>query len=415
MRSAAVTDLATPTIAGPSKPRSARASDTVETFSSNDPESHGLIDVDPVQEAVKTPSSILSNLLLQSKTCISALTSECLELLQYHKSGQFMEKSTSDLSGELSAVKIFVEQWCAAQLAVSNAGLTSSIASNLYRLSETLNSRVSSINVFNPTVGSFLSKWGVKNVIKCELDDGAASRMGIQAFLTDDAALESELAVIDDAVNYRLSRWMASFPVDLEDIQWPTSFTAEEKKEMRNYVRDFLDKNKEMWAEDRSREDQATDVAELRNDDNFTKFPVTKGKAASVIQQVLKDVRNTKHRSETRSQSRSTIRSERSESSSSIHSQSTAGRGQKRRRVSDEEEHDDSDGPESNNQGRRSRKEPMRGRTRRRGSPLKYQLTRKATEEEMLEDEMLHDGPFGGQDMDHGDRDDDDDYILEEA
>jgi hypothetical protein len=372
-----------------------------------------MADVEHVQDAVKTPTNILSNLLLQSKTCVSAITSECLELLQYHKRGQFKGKITSDLSDELSAVKIFVEQWCAAQLAVSNAGLTSSSASNLYRLNGMLNSRVASISVSNPTVGSFLSKWGVKNVIQSEVDDEAALRMGIQASLTDDAALDTELAVIDNAVTYRLSRWMASFPENLEDIQWPTSFTTDERKEMRNYVRDFLDKNKEMWAEDRSREDQASDVAELRNDDNFTQFPVTKGKAASVIQQVLKDVRNTKHRSETRSQSRSTIRSQRSESSS-MESQSTAGRGQKRRRVSDAEEHDYSDGAESNDQLKRSRTEPMRGRTRRRGSPLKNQLTRKATEEDMLEDEMLHDDPVGSWNMDHGDRDDDDDYVLEE-
>jgi hypothetical protein len=363
-------------------------------------------------EATEAPSNILSKLLYGPRIQVSAITSECLELLRYHKRHQFKIKEDSDLSGKLSAVKVFVEQWSAAQLAVSNASLSCSSASNIYRLNHVLNSRVPSISVSDPAVGSFLSKWSVKNITQSDVEDEEALQMGIQASMTEDTALESELAIIDNAVTYRLSRWMSSFPENLDHVQWPTSFTTEEKKKMRNFVRDFLNKNTEMWAEERSKEELASDVAEMRSDENFTEFPVTKGKAASIIQQVLKDLRSTKHRNESRSKSRSKSRDQGNESDGIV-LQGTDERGQKRRRDADVAGDDHSDGAESVKQRKRPQTESMRGRTRRRSSPLKRQLRRRATEDEMLEDEILKDAPDDFQFMvldDSGDED----YVFEE-
>jgi hypothetical protein len=369
---------------------------------------------------VKTPSNILSKLLLPPSTRVSRITSECLETLKYHKRNEFKVKNTLDLSEELSAVKVFVEQWSTAQLAVSKAGLSTSSASNLYQMNAMLNSRVPSMSVSSPAIASFLFKWGVKNVTQSEGDDDAALQMAIQASLmqtgteasaTDDTALESELAIIDNAITYRRSRWMSSFPENLDDVQWPTSFTTDEKKQMRDFVRDFLSDNPEMWTEDRSKEDLASDVAEIRSSDNFAEFPVEKGKVASIIQQVLKDVRNTKARSESRSKSRSKSRSERSESGGAFDTQ-IEDRGQKRRR--DSEEGGDEDGAESSDQPKRSRTEPVRGRTRRRaGSPLKRTLARRTTEEEEEEEEeeMLLDGPAGDRNIDPDDSEDED-FVL---
>jgi hypothetical protein len=371
---------------------------------------------EPEEEVVETPSNILSQLLFPPRTRISAITAECLEILKYHKRREFKVSETLDLSDELSAVKVFVEQWSAAQVTLSKDGLSSSRASNLYRLKATLNSRVPSISVSNAAVGSFLSKWGVNNVTQSEGDDEAALQMAIQASLMqtgtgasaiDDTALELELAVIDTATTYRLSRWTSSFPENPDDVQWPTSFTTDEKKQMRDFVRDFLGDSPDMWTEDRSREDLASDVAEIRSSDDFAEFPVEKGKAASILQQVLKDVRNTKARSESRSTSRSQSRSERSESSDVVDTQ-TERRRQKRRR--DSGEGDDEDGAGSSEQTKRSRTEPMRGRTRRRaGSPLKRQLTRRTTEE----DEMLFDNTVADRHADLDDEDDED-FLPEE-
>jgi hypothetical protein len=163
-----------------------------------------------------------------------------------------------------------------------------------------------------------------------------------------------------------------------------------------------------MWSEDRTSEELASDVAEIRNSDDFAEFPVEKGKAASIIQQVLKDVRNTKARSESRSKSRSKSRSERSQSGDAVDTQTDGHkRSQKRRR--DSEDEDDSDGEESGDQRKRSRTEPTRGRTRRRaGSPLKRQLARTTTEE----DEMLMDDHVGGQNMTLDE--DDEDFVPED-
>jgi hypothetical protein len=371
---------------------------------------------------ITPPTNVLSKLLLPPRVRISAITSECLELLKYRKRGEFeAKKDTLDLSDELSAVKVFVEQWSTVQLALSKAGLSNNRATNLYQLNDMLNTRVPSICVSNPAVGSFLSKWGVKNITQSVDDDEAALQMGIQASVmqmgihasaTDDTALESELeselAVVDNAIAYRLSRWMSSFPENPDDVQWPTSFTNAEKKEMRDFVRAFLGDDTEMWSEDRTSEELASDVAEIRNSDDFAEFPVEKGKAASIIQQVLKDVRNTKARSESRSKSRSKSRSERSQSGDAVDTQTDEHkRSQKRRR--DSEDEDDSDGEESGDQRKRSRTEPTRGRTRRRaGSPLKRQLARTTTEE----DEMLMDDHVGGQNMTLDE--DDEDFVPED-
>ncbi|OAG05099.1 uncharacterized protein CC84DRAFT_827420 [Paraphaeosphaeria sporulosa] len=272
-------------------------------------------------DSVGGRAGILSVLLFPHATKISAATASCLTLLEYGKKGEFkLKDTTEDLSSFLIDVKIFVENWVGAQREVTPA-TSSNIARNIYELEAQLSKRLS-LSPVDPDIVGLLTRWGLRDVepaISPPNYDEVSTTQKPREQLT---ALRKELHIVENAMRFRLSRWLTSFPGEsVDQVSWPTSFSIEEKNAMREFIRRQM--SVEMWIEERSNEDIAIDVTEIRNSEEFEKFPVVKGKAASIVTQILKELRNTKTRSESRSENRRARKSDSSITSSTNSTVST--------------------------------------------------------------------------------------------
>lgn len=332
---------------------------------------------------VAPPSGILAKLLHPNDALVSKATLDCLEMLQYHKKNSFLLKDESqDLSAALSTVRHLVGQWQMAQREVS---LTSNPARNLFEFQSNIKSRVS-LSTSIPAVKLLFTRWGIRNVrsrsntpAQPSIEDVGTTSTNLPVSNDAIAELEKEVDIIHNAMMYRHSKWMSTFPdEDPLNVQWPTSFTPEERKSMREFLRNQM--NAEMWAESRSREDIHEDVAAIKESESFRDFPVPRGKAAMIICQILMDVRKRKSRADSCSQSRSQSESHgRSASRDSSRRASLASSTpvlSHKRQHSDIE--DDEDDDEDDLVVLRSRStrggdmaSPSRGRSlKRRGSPL---------------------------------------------
>lgn len=118
---------------------------------------------------------------------------------------------------------------------------------------------------------------------------------------TDDNNLHKEVLIIDNALYYGLTRWIARFPKEsAEEKEWPFSFSAPERKLMRDWMRRFLELHPDTKATKRPQEEFSADVEEITSSKKYEDFPVKSAKAANIIHQLLEDVKNIEQRRQNR-------------------------------------------------------------------------------------------------------------------
>lgn len=108
--------------------------------------------------------NIISRVMFKTPTLVSGTTMECLDLLRYHKRGQFVTRTTLDQSDRLSGVKLFVEQWVESMKAVTADGLDWNPAVNIGKMRVEMDTRLSVLTSSVPCVPAFFEKWGIKTV-----------------------------------------------------------------------------------------------------------------------------------------------------------------------------------------------------------------------------------------------------------
>jgi hypothetical protein len=97
-----------------------------------------------------------------------------------------------------------------------------------------------------------------------------------------------ELDVIACAIQHLLTRWATTFPQrTLADQLWPSTFSTEERKSIRDYVAEYI-VNHKLDSAEVSEEAQMVAVKDMQQDDNF---PIDMARTASVIQAVFLETR----------------------------------------------------------------------------------------------------------------------------
>jgi hypothetical protein len=153
-------------------------------------------------------------------------------------------------------------------------------------------------------------------------------------------AILQELDIVNSAVMHRLARWVREFPKPKpEDISWPNSFDQDERKQIKSFIRKYLDDH-DMWVKDIDAGEQGEAIDEIKDDANF---PLEHARIAAVIQLCFIELRKDRKRYSKTPDSRASSGS-RSRTSSPV-KQSVEGRG------GDDEGDDDDDDDDDDEDG----------------------------------------------------------------
>jgi hypothetical protein len=246
-------------VAGPSSSKSVTSA--VGTAPTLEPVT--VTSLDTANDMLTIP--LLDRLLFPAKHKVSKVTLDCLKRLRYTPAAQFCQKAAAkDVSETLEPVELFVD---ILTKSLKQVNMTSEMGQNEAALAVLPEIREPS------ELTGFFNDWNIK-IILFE-PEGAdfnahlataleASKTTAQAGTTqrqsksgtylqqekDNEAEEEpkaflqELDVISCAIQYRLTRWATTFPQrTLADQLWPSTFSTEDRKTLRNYVAKYVDDN----------------------------------------------------------------------------------------------------------------------------------------------------------------------------
>jgi hypothetical protein len=292
-------------------------------------EQEGIIDEEGDDQANHDQvTAAFANLWLHRKARVSRVTRELLKGLKYPR--KFRAKEEDDISGDLEPVRAFIEHNL--KPALRGIVLHSNPAVSLEQLRLAILEKTPTITVpraVHKAYEPLLTSWGIKTNT-AELTRAAAEEdndmaMAVQASMatawvereqvneSETAQVElirEELVCIQKAVEYRISLWIKDTPAPAaEDAEWPEDFSSSKRKDLRSFVREYLDKNQEYWAESLTKEQQEDAMEELMDVD-IENFPVPKGRSKTVLRAVFNEVRTTQFQQDKRSRSRSQSQSQ---------------------------------------------------------------------------------------------------------
>jgi hypothetical protein len=215
---------------------------------------------------------LLSRLLAPADMKVSNITLQCLLNLHYPPSKGYRKKPIEkDLSEVLRPLKLFT---IAVLKCIKNVRVSSGHAENMTMFMKLLQSRLPSVSATEPgPLFSFFRTWGIEvysqnslfeeggqeheaqvalalqaSVVTAETEAGARAAHvsgGIRtADQDDDAAAEREKDILAELAEYhnalcnRFARWANENA--LLDALFPTSFTTEERKALKDFVRGHM-------------------------------------------------------------------------------------------------------------------------------------------------------------------------------
>ncbi|CAN9083878.1 unnamed protein product [Alternaria alternata] len=317
--------------AGPSAGSSAGPSVDLSVDLSTEPATTTTV-LDP---SVPTTVSLYQRLFVKKKTIVSQVVLDAVHKLQYTPGKNFRLKGTNkDLSKLLGPIGPFTDTFLRV---LDGMVLTPKASRNLVSVRINMVKQIPKI-VTDAQLIPFFEAWGIRaigaskspsprpdaeeerqiqmalqasrdsaaaEVARREkedydmlLDDDEFEDLNIIAAAKDETeksrkAILQELDIVNSAIMHRFARWVKEFPKPkAEDMHWPNSFDQDERKQIKSFVRKYLDDH-DMWIRDIDASEQVEAIDEMKD---HADFPLAHARIAAVIQLCFIDLRRDRKR-----------------------------------------------------------------------------------------------------------------------
>ncbi|CAN9102754.1 unnamed protein product [Alternaria alternata] len=280
--------------AGPSAGSSAGPSVDLSVDLSTEPATTTTV-LDP---SVPTTVSLYQRLFVKKKTIVSQVVLDAVHKLQYTPGKNFRLKGTNkDLSKLLgpSASRNLVS------VRINMLGeYVLLVPANPHHLAQMLKRSARSQMALQASRDSAAAEVArrEKEDYDMLLDDDEFEDLDIIAAAKDETeksrkAILQELDIVNSAIMHRFARWVKEFPKPkAEDMHWPNSFDQDERKQIKSFVRKYLDDH-DMWIRDIDASEQVEAIDEMKD---HADFPLAHARIAAVIQLCFIDLRRDRKR-----------------------------------------------------------------------------------------------------------------------
>ncbi|RYO42687.1 hypothetical protein AA0113_g10910 [Alternaria arborescens] len=284
---------------------------------------------------VPTTVSLYQRLFVKKKTTVSQVVLDAVHKLQYTPGKSFRRKGTNkDLSKLLGPIGPFTDTFLRV---LDGMVLTPKASRNLVSVRINMVKQIPKI-VTDAQLIPFFEAWGIRAIAaskspspRPDTEEERQIQMALQAsrdsaaaevarrekedydMLLDDDEFEDsniiaaakdeteksrkailqELDIVNSAIMHRFARWVKEFPKPkAEDMHWPNSFDQDERKQIKSFVRKYLDDH-DMWLRDIDASEQVEAIDEMKD---HADFPLAHARIAAVIQLCFIDLRRDRKR-----------------------------------------------------------------------------------------------------------------------